>query len=118
MSTTSAHAGVSDRIEQVYFALIGSKHEIGRVWIIWIALRCAASGRDSAVDHCEVTFKLNLQSRSHTLLVGLNRGIQSRDGLQIGALTRKELHGMSSLRRLADGGRFVRFTRSYDGWRF
>src|ERR1041384_2823953 len=83
VSATSADTGVSDRIEEIYFALVSSKHEIGRVGIIGIALGCAASGRDSAVNHCEVALKLNLQGRSHVLFVGLNRGIQSRDGLQV-----------------------------------
>src|SRR6185295_1358329 len=77
VSATSADTRVSDRIEEIDFALISSKHEIGRVGIIWIALRCAASGRDGTIDHCEIAFILNLQPRSHARLVGLDRGIQS-----------------------------------------
>src|SRR5215212_3014056 len=69
VSAASADTGVSDRIEEIYFALISSKHEIGRVGIIRIALRCAASGRDRAIHHREITFILRLEGRSHTLLV-------------------------------------------------
>src|SRR6185369_10927195 len=72
VSATSADTGVGNRIEEIYFALISSKHEIGRVGIIWIALSRATSGLDSAIDHCEIAFKLHLQSRSHALFVRLN----------------------------------------------
>ena len=92
MSATSADTGIGNRIEEIDFALISSKHEIGRVGIIWIALRCATSSGDSAIDHCEITFVFNLKRRSHTLLVGLNRGIQSGDGLQVGTLTGNKFH--------------------------
>src|SRR5690349_14596034 len=83
VSATSADTGVSDRVEEIYFALISSKHEIGRVGIIWIALRCAASGCDCAIHHCEILLILSLESWSHVLLVGFDRGIQPCDRFQV-----------------------------------
>src|SRR5215203_53758 len=99
VSATSADTGISDRIEEVYLALISSKHEIGRVRIIWIALRRATSSRDHAINHCKITFKFNLQRRSHALLVGLDRGIQPGDGLQIGTFTGNKSHWSGRRRR-------------------
>ena len=69
VSATSADTGVCDRIEEIYLALISSKHEISRVRIIGVALRCAASGRNRAINHREVTLILSLQGRSHALTV-------------------------------------------------
>src|SRR3954447_26696601 len=65
VSAASADTGVSDRVEEIYFALISSKHEIGRVGIIRIALRCAASGCNRAINHHEITLILSLERRSH-----------------------------------------------------
>src|SRR3569832_1118497 len=92
VSATTADTGVCDRIEEIYLALISSKHEIGRVRIIGVALRCAASGRGRAGRHHEVTLILSLQCRSHTLAVRLDRGIQLCDGMQVGTLTGKKFY--------------------------
>src|ERR1051325_10092698 len=80
VSATSADTGVCDRIEEIYLALISSKHEIGRIRIIGVALRRAACGRDRAINHREVTLILSLQSGSHALAVRLDRGIEPRNG--------------------------------------
>ena len=60
---------VSYRIEQVDFALVSRKHEIGRVGIIWITLRRIASSRDGTINYSEITFVLSSQRRPHVFLV-------------------------------------------------
>ena len=61
VSRTSTQTRIGDRVEQVYFALIRSKHEIGRVRIIRITLSCTTSSGNSAIDNCEIAFIFNLQ---------------------------------------------------------
>ena len=87
MSATSAETCIGNRIQKIYFALVGSKHEIGRVGIIWIALRCATSSGNGAIDYCEIAFVFNLERRSHILFVGFDGGIEFGDSLQIGTFT-------------------------------
>jgi len=61
VSTPPTQTRVSNRVEKVHFALVGSKHEIGRVRIVWITLCSSASSDNSTVDHGEVAFILDLQ---------------------------------------------------------
>src|ERR1044072_2625785 len=88
VSRTSTETRIGDRVEEVYFALISSKHEIGRVRIIRITLRCATSSGNGPIDNCEVAFVLNLECRSHVPFVRLDSGIEPGNGLQVGTFTR------------------------------
>src|SRR5689334_5489720 len=92
--TTSTQTGVGDRVEKIDLALIGSKHEIGRVGIVWIALGSIAGRGDGAIDNGEIALVFNLQRWSHCFLVRLDRRIEPGNGLEVRAFTRDEPYGV------------------------
>jgi hypothetical protein len=91
-SRTSTQTRVSNRVEEVYFALIGSKHEIGRVWVRGITLCRGTSGGNSTIYYSQIPFVFGLKRGSHRGPVLLDSGIEPRDGLQICTLAGEKPH--------------------------
>src|SRR5690349_22071909 len=63
------NARIGNRIQKIYFALIGSEHEVSRVWIIWILLGGSACGSNRTINNCKISLIFGLKSGPHIFLV-------------------------------------------------
>ena len=77
------HARIGYRIQEIHFALIGSKHEVSCVWIIGIVLDGGSCRSDSTIHDRKIALVFNLKSGSHILLVRLDCRVELGDGLQV-----------------------------------